>query len=209
MQNINVRIFPKSCLILLFVLSLLIIVSCGEETVYVPKPRMFPKINFPESREIAYFDTTICNFTFQLPDYNIIKKDSFKFDNKTLSDCWFDINIPALNSSLHCSYYPISKDATLDQLINDAFSLAGKHNVKANFRKESLIQNQNGATGILFEIEGPVASPLQFYLSDSLNHFFRASLYFNSTVNPDSTAEVLNFIRKDIDLMIESFSWKR
>jgi gliding motility-associated lipoprotein GldD len=206
----SVQNFPEKLLIVLTSFLLFLVgVSCGEESVYVPKPRMFPKINYPESSRISQFDTTICNFTFQYHDYNVIKRDSFKFDNKSSSNCWFDINVPSLNSSLHCSYYPISENATLDQLINDAFSLAGKHNVKANFRKESLIQNENGVKGILFEIEGPVASPVQFYLSDSLNHFFRASLYFNSTVNPDSTAEILKFLRKDIDLIIESFRWKK
>ena len=84
-----------------------------------------------------------------------------------------------------------------------------KHNIKANYRKETIIDNGHGVKGILFEIEGPVASPLQFYLTDEKDHFFRASLYFNSKVNPDSTAPVLKYLRSDIDTLIASFKWKK
>jgi gliding motility-associated lipoprotein GldD len=113
-----------------------------------------------------------------------------------------------LNASLYCSYYRITKDKSISALINDAFNIAGKHNIKANYRRETIIENKNGVKGILFDIEGPVASPVQFYLTDDKNHFFRASLYFNSKVNPDSTAPVLSFIKTDIDTLISTFRWK-
>ena len=140
--------------------------------------------------------------------YAEIVKDSFVFEGKPFNPCWFDINVKMLNSSLHCSYYNISKDRTLSSLINDAFNIAGKHNIKANYRKETIIHNKYGVKGILFDIEGPVASPRQFYLTDEKNHFFRASLYFNSHVDPDSTAPILTFINQDIDTLIATFHWK-
>lgn len=182
--------------------------ACGDERIMSPKPRMYPRVYYPEVRQIMQFDTSYCKFSFEYPDYAVIKRDTFVFEGKPEDDCWFDINTPALNTSLHCSYYPIKSNYNLDKLVNDAFTIAGKHNVKASFRKESLIQTQNNVSGILFEIEGPVASPIQFYLTDSTNHFFRASLYFNSAVNTDSTAEILKFVRHDIEKIIESFKWK-
>ena len=60
----------------------------------------------------------------------------------------------------------------------------------------------------MFDIDGPVASPTQFYLTDEDKHFFRASLYFNSKVNPDSTAQVLEFLKPEIDTLLSSFKWK-
>jgi gliding motility-associated lipoprotein GldD len=182
--------------------------SCSEEAMKMPKPRMFPKVDYPVASGNLKFDTTFCNFTFQYPEYAKVVQDSFFYEGKPIHPCWFDINIPALNASLHCSYYKVTKEKDLSSLINDAFNIAGKHNIKANFRKESVIENASGAKGILFDIEGPVASPLQFYLTDEKNHFFRASLYFNSKVNPDSTAPVLKFIRPEIESMIASFEWK-
>jgi gliding motility-associated lipoprotein GldD len=184
------------------------LVSCNDEAAKTPKPRMYPKVNYPIAYENAKFDTSFCNFTFRYPAYGKIVQDSFFYQDKPLHPCWFDINIPDLNASLHCSYYKVTKDKNLSSLINDAFNIAGKHNIKANFRKETIIQNSYGVKGILFDIEGPVATPLQFYLTDEKNHFFRASLYFNSKVNPDSTAPVLKFIRPKVEELISSFQWK-
>lgn len=196
----------KMRFLIIFLVSI-ITLSCGEETVKTPKARMYPKVIYPD-KEYVLFDTTLCNFKFRFPTYGNIVKDSFIFDGQPSHPCWFDIQIPSLNASLHCSYYLITKEKDLSSLINDAFTIAGKHNIKANYRKESDIENKYGVKGIFFEIEGPVASPSQFYLTDGKDHFFRASLYFNSKVNPDSTAPVLAFLKTDIDSLITSFQWK-
>ena len=82
------------------------------------------------------------------------------------------------------------------------------HNKKANYIEEQGIRLPNGASGFIFNIEGPAASPLQFFLTDSTRHFLRGALYFNTSVNPDSLAPVLDFVKKDIFHMIETFEWK-
>ncbi len=182
--------------------------ACKDEKVFVPKPHMYPKIDFPEKgiqTETKAFD---CPFTFPLENYSTIVKDSFIFESKTSSDCWFNIEIPELNAKIYCSYYPIVSNNNFDQLVNDAFKIVGEHNTKAEYRKESLIEKNNGVSGLMFEILGPVASPVQFYLTDSTEHFFRASLYFESSVNPDSTAPVLTFLKEDIVSIIDGFEWE-
>ncbi|MBK8548048.1 MAG: hypothetical protein IPL63_11950 [Saprospiraceae bacterium] len=93
------------------------------------------------------------------------------------------MRIDTLLASVHCNYVEISKENTLDKLVNDAFTIAGKHNIKANGRTESIIKNDNGVKGLFFDIDGPVAMPVQFYLTDNTKHFFRGSLYFNAKVN--------------------------
>lgn len=189
-------------------LTITIVLSgCSEDAVKLPKARMYPRVIYPE-KKMTDFDSTLCSFTFRLPDYCKIVKDSFLFDGQPSHPCWFDIQIPSLNASIHCSYYEISKNKSLSGLINDAFYIAGKHNIKANYRKESIIDTPDGIKGVLFDIEGPVASPVQFYLTDEKNHFFRGGLYFNSKVNPDSTAPMLTFIKSDIDTLISTFRWK-
>jgi gliding motility-associated lipoprotein GldD len=194
--------------ILFWVGMMIISASCNEDAARTPKARMFPRVDYPVK---AYkdFDSTFCNFTFRMPNYGKIVQDSSQFNQEQNHPCWFDISVPALNSSVYCSYYKLTKQKTLSSLVEDAFTIAGKHNIKANYRKETIIDNGHGVKGILFEIEGPVASPLQFYLTDEKDHFFRASLYFNSKVNPDSTAPVLKYLRSDIDTLIASFKWKK
>lgn len=181
--------------------------SCGQEPTPAPRPRMYPRIFYP-AKSYHMLDTALCAFTFKTPDYSRFARDSFRADGETQHPCWFDLKFDSLNASLYCSYYSLNSGKSLTELVNDAFTIAGKHNIKANFRKESIIENKYGAKGILFEIEGPVASPLQFYLTDEKKHFFRGSFYFDSKVNPDSTAPVLHYFRPDIDTLIATFRWK-
>ncbi len=196
-------------IILLFAVIATGMLSCDQgQTASLPKPRMYPRVFYPETGKYTAFDTSFCNFTFRYPQYSAIVQDSFFFEDTPLHSCWFDINIPELNATLHCSYYDITTEKSLSSLINDAFEIAGKHNIKANYRKESVIENKYGVKGVMFDIDGPVASPTQFFLTDEKKHFFRASLYFNSKVNPDSTAAVLRFLTPEIDTILSSFRWK-
>lgn len=192
---------------LLAVTALFWLASCGSESAPLPKPRMYPRVVYPDKKFIAFLNAD-CPFSFQMPAYGAIQNDTFRFEGLPDNPCWFDLNLISLNASMHCSYYEITSDKSLTALVNDAFNLAGKHNIKANYRKESVINNGSDVKGILFEIDGPVASPVQFYITDEKKHFFRASLYFNATVNPDSTAPVLQFIRPDLDTLISSFKWR-
>ena len=52
---------------------------------------------------------------------------------------------------------------------------------------------------------GPVASQLQFFLTDTAEqqHFFRGALYFYTEANTDSLAPVYDFMRKDVERMIK------
>lgn len=193
--------------LLFFILLCSILFSCGHDVKLLPKKRMYPFVDYPQ-RNYIQFDEDYCHFTFTYPDYLKIQKDSFYFEGKPKDECWFNLSNTTLNNSWYCSYYPIRDRKAYDELVNDAFTITDKHNKKAIARKESIIINKNGVTGILFEVDGPVASPVQFYLTDSTHHFFRASLYLNATVNPDSTAPVFKFLIDDMQKMIEDFNWK-
>lgn len=191
----------------IFIVTILLCcISCGEETVYNPKPRSFPKVIYPE-RTYVPFTEDYCNFTFNYPDYAEIIKDQYFFDEKPEDECWFDLNLVPFNGSLHCSYIGLDSREHFDKMINDAFTMVGKHNIKTQYRDEFPIQKGN-VTGMIFSLEGEVASKMQFYLTDSVSHFFRASLYFNSRVNADSIAPIYDYVKEDVLTMIESFEWK-
>ena len=55
---------------------------------------------------------------------------------------------------------------------------------------------------------GNAASPVQFFISDSIRHFIRGALYFNALPNPDSIAPVSTYVEQDIIRLIESLEWK-
>jgi len=174
--------------IAMYSMMILFLISCGGQELGTPKPRMYPKVDYPERNAVG-FDESYCKMSFEYPDYFEVVQDVQKRNSKPVDPCWFDLEAESLNSQLHCSYIPIKNRKHFDKLVQDAFKMTSKHNQKANYRKEQLIQNsEDRVYGLLFEHEGPVASPLQFFVTDSTTNFFRGSLYFKSKVNPDSIA---------------------
>ena len=180
----------KAILILVGILLL----SCQEN--YTPKPRGFFKISFPEKEFKQYAQS--CPFTFQFPTYSKIK---------TLEkDCFFNLYFPDFNATLHLSYFPIFDN--LYEHTEESRTLAYKHSIKANaISEQPFIDKKNKVFGLVYDYEGTTATALQFYLTDSTNHFFRGALYFNTEVN-DSILPVSNFLQEDIKYLIESFRWK-
>lgn len=191
----------------ILMIGIFLICSCREPEATIPKPRMFPRVEFPVKAYQA-FDESYCAFNFDYPKYAEVIRDTAFFGEKPVHPCWFDILIPSLNGRLHCSYYPIRSNAELEKLIDDAFVFASKHNRQADYRDELKIQKPNDVSGVLFDVSGEVATPVHFFLTDSTQHYFRASLYFNNQVNPDSMEIVHEFVKDDIAQMIETFEWK-
>lgn len=181
------------------------IFSCTEEQVTTPKPRMYPKIDFPE-RDYTSFDFESCPFTF-----STIRNSKVTYTQEAgqiTEACWFDIKYPGIDAELNFSYFPISRLTSFDAMVEDAFSLVNKHNVKAEYIVEDVFQNKNGNGGMVFQIDGPVASPIQFFVSDTTHHFVRASLYFNSKVDRDSLQPMITFMRSEVDHILDSFVWR-
>ena len=181
--------------------------SCEDGAAITPKPRGFPKVVYPE-KSYQSFGEGYCDFTFQYPTYAKIEKSNSFIDERPNNECWFDISIPHFNAKIHCTYSPIDKKETGEKLKADAFELAHKHNIKAKYIEEINIDTKNGAKGIAFNLEGEVASPYQFFVTDEEKHFVRGSLYFNTEVAPDSLAPIFLYVKKDIEYMINTLEWR-
>jgi len=184
----------------------LIFSSCGPEQVPIPKPRIFPRVVYPD-KAFENFVSDDCAFRFEKPKYAEVEKDTAFFDQKPKHSCWFDLSYPDFDARIHFSYYPINGTNDFEKLRNDAFVLAQKHNIKANYIDELPLVKSESIKGIIFQLEGAVASPVQFYLTDERNHFLRASLYFNTEARPDSLAPITEFIKQDISHLVNTFDW--
>jgi len=190
-----------------FFIIIIILTSCSQEQFSTPRPHQYPKISFPKTAYAPYVNPD-CPFSMEIPAYATTSRKKLMFDAVEADPCWFDIILDDFNATIHCSYYPVGEKHPLDKLINDAFTMASKHNVKASFREEFIIKNENGSSGLIFKINGPVASPFQFYVTDSTNHFLRGSLYFDTKVVQDSVAPIVDYIEKDIDVLLRTLKWK-
>jgi gliding motility-associated lipoprotein GldD len=135
-----------------------------------------------------------------------VRRKNF-FDEKPAHDCWFDLQAPALGATLHCSYAEITSPEGFTSLVSDAFRIADQINQRASYMDELRVANAQGVTGLLMEFQGSAASPLHLYLTDSTAHFFRAALYFQSKVIPDSLAPVTDFLKEDIAELINSLQF--
>jgi len=128
--------------------------------------------------------------------------------NEANGQIWFNIIYPQYNARIYCTYTPIEKNI-LKKILEDNHRLAYSHAVQADGIRQTLYSNPSYKTyGILYDIDGNVATPVQFFLTDSVSNFFRASLYYDTKVKVDSVSPVTGFIREDIVKMIETFEWR-
>ncbi len=101
---------------------------------------------------------------------------------------------------------PLNND--LQDLTEESRALALKHISVADEMKEDVIVNEiDNVYGILYDYRGTTATSTQFYLTDSINHFFRGALYFNTEIT-DSLLPINNFLKEDVKRIVESFKWK-
>ena len=190
-----------------WLLVLIVLISCGEDKMPLPKPRAYPKVVYPE-RAYQTFSESFCPMSFEYPVYAKIQQDTAFFNEKPENPCWFNLYIPQFNCYLYCTYTELHGKKGFQNVVNDAFNLAYKHDQRANYIDDVKFTNKNGLGGMSFEMTGPAATPFQFFITDSTSHFLRGALYFNTQVRPDSLLPVYKFIKKDMDHIIGSFKFK-
>ena len=180
------------------VVFLLLLVGCGEEPGdYYPKPRGYMRLDFPE-RAYDIFNPDSCPYQFEIPEYfSILDK----------ANCNKDILMDRFNATLYLTYLPI--DTNLLMNIEYSRKLVYDHSIKADAIEEiPLIDPLRKAYGLKYNIKGDAASPYQFYVTDSTNHFLRGALYFNVKPNYDSVRSSLEYISEDIDKILGTIRWK-
>jgi gliding motility-associated lipoprotein GldD len=184
-------------------MSCVLFSSCGDdddETI-APKPRAYFRLNFPEKKYVVYNES--CPFSFERPVYSTVTADK----SSRAEPCWLNLNFPTVNGTLHLSYKEVNNN--IQAYLDHTYTLASKHQIKASGIEEKLVSRDSSKVyGLIYEIGGNAASSIQFFLTDSTKHFVRGALYFYAPPNTDSIAPVVDFIRKDIYHMIETFEWK-
>lgn len=190
---------PAVCILLLTGIAFLWLNSCQQS--YTPKPNGYMRIDFPEKAYRLYSDQK--EFQFEIPTYARVEIDS----GPRSEEGWLNVEIPRLNGTIHLSYKPV--DDQLNALITDCRELVYKHTVKAQGIEETpFIERDQRRFGMIYDLQGDVASAVQFFITDSTDHFLRGSLYFNVQPNRDSLNPVIDFLREDILHLIETTQWK-
>jgi gliding motility-associated lipoprotein GldD len=175
--------------------------ACSEN--YVPKPRAYHRIDLPE-KEYQLFDDKTYPYTYEIPVYAYVTP--FEAENELF---WANVNFPDFNATINLSYKALRRN--LNEHIADAMIFVDRHQGRATRIQElEFCDAENRVYGMLFDIRGSdVASMYQFFLTDSLKHFVRGALYFNHVPNNDSLAPVIDFLKLDMDHLIETFQWRK
>lgn len=189
----------KKFVIILLLSGIFYVPACKKS--YIPKPHGYIRTDFP-TKEYQLFDTTF-PYVFEYPTYSKITPDKSEGAEKY----WANWVFPDFNATVYLSYKNIENN--LIDLEEDTRKFAYKHSIKADAIEPVIWNNETHRVyGILYDIKGDVASQIQFYLTDSTKHFIRGAFYFNLKPNKDSLAPSLEFLRQDVNKMIESFKWK-
>ena len=188
----------------LFFAAIFSILSCNSDP--EPRPKGYFRIQLPE-KKYELFNRPEYPYSFEYPAYAQVIKDSTFFDDVAENPYWINLSFPQFDAKIHISYKNITDAASLQKMVDDAFSLTGKHSIKANAIDELPIQGADHANGFLFDVGGNAATGKQFYLTDSTRNFIRGALYFNATPNYDSIKPVEDFLYRDIEHFIKTFRW--
>ncbi|MBW7867158.1 MAG: gliding motility lipoprotein GldD [Brumimicrobium sp.] len=179
------------------IIGLSIMTACTQQQTFIPKPPTYLELQFPERTYSIYQDN--CGYSFSKPSYFTIKEANN-------SPCNRDIDFGMLNGVLFLSR--MDMDTSLSAYINYALGKIDEHKIKATAIYDStFIRKEDKVYGTFFELQGNVASPFQFYLTDSTSRFVSGVVYFNTRPNYDSIKPVLNFVKKDLYEFMNTLKW--
>lgn len=184
--------------ILLFLVIAIGLSACSE---YTPKPGAYPRIDkiTGTSKEFDF-----PKFSFNYSD--IVEIQELKKDLK--GELWFNISYPAYHVTVYCTYIQVD-EKSLSQALEVSYQLAYNHVGKSESIAQTLYTDSlHSKSGIIYDVKGPVATPVQFYITDDKSNFLRGSLYFNQEIKIDSVAPVIQYVREDIIGLMESLRWK-
>ena len=169
--------------------------SCGEES--LPKPKSYLKLQYP----IATYKkvTSDCPFTFEASTIANVE---------VKNNCWAKIEYPNLKATIHITYRKV--DNNLNDILKEVEKLTFEHTIKADVISDMPYDDvKKHVYAKLYNIEGNVATNIQFRATDSLNHVLSGALYFYVKPNYDSIVPAIKYIEKDMIKLVETLVWKQ
>ena len=188
--------------ILLCTLSFSLLLCACEESVNLPKKHGYPRMDLPDKTIHATYQSKSCPFIFEAPKGGEIVRD--------LTDsCWLDLFFPKYNLTWHISHRDTrSNNQSTDIHFEQHRKLVYKHSQKATEIRPSEFRVSGGYV-IAHELFGEVGSPYYVFMRDSSNtQVAMMSLYFQTSLENDSLAPVIAYMKKEMDRTVGTLRWK-
>jgi gliding motility-associated lipoprotein GldD len=177
---------------------LIVLASCGDDQLLIPKPPTYLRLDLPDHSYTSFSDR--CPYTFQLSKLFTAKEVSKE-------NCHKDIDLGKLNGTIQFSY--IDMEETLSKYVNFSNDRIDEHKLKATaINDQNIIRREAKVFGTFFELQGDVATPFQFYLTDSTDRFVSGVVYMNCKPNYDSLRPTLDYLKVDLLKLMNTFEWK-
>ena len=179
-----------------FMVSFILFSVFGCKDDVLPKPDGFLRLDYP----IASYKPFIadCPYGFYYNSKAEVKADK---------DCSYEIHYPRMKATVYLSYKPVN--GNIEKLLKDAQKLTYEHVIKADaITEQPYINREKRVYGMFYSVGGNAATNSQFYLTDSTKHFIHGSLYFYAKPNFDSIMPAADYIKNDMQTLMETMEWK-
>ncbi len=176
------------------------VVSC--DTNYLPKPKGYNRINLPEVAYQVLPDSL--PYSFDYSEHAVLYDDTSWISERY----WVDLYYPLFDAHIQITYKPLDSRKTSDEVLDDSYRLTSKHNVKAYSIEEKIVVLNSGNVASVTELEGEVPSPFQFHITDSVRHFLRGAVYFQTADKNDSLAPIITYLQNDVMHLLNTVTWK-
>ena len=176
------------------ILLIFTLLSCKKDV--LPKPSSYLRLDYPEANYVNFENN--CPFAFQMNEDAIIKGEK---------DCGFAITYPKMKATIYLTYKPVHGD--IEKLLKDAQKLTYEHVIKADdILEQPFMNTEKKVYGMFYRVGGNAATNSQFYVTDSTKHFLTGSVYFYAKPNYDSIMPAADYIKNDMQNLMESLKWK-
>ena len=187
----------RAPIIVLACVCMTLFFGCNDEP--VPKPKGWLRLDLPVQRFVVQEEAP---FSVERPVYSVLVERPARDSSR-----WYDLRFKDQRATLHMTWSAVHGE--LPELIEDAHAFKQQHEAKAaSIRSERVLRDSARVFGTFFEVEGDVASPLVFYLTDSTDNFLYGALYFDARPNADSLAPVTERLREDVRHMAATLRWR-
>lgn len=173
-----------------------IFLSCKEEV--LPKPTSLLRLEYAAHNYITLTNGGLFQFEVNKTDTKIIidKPESIR------------IVYPKMKATIYINYKPVANNIKI--LLSDAQKLTYEHVIKADdILEQPFINADKKVYGMFYEVGGDAATNVQFYATDSLKNFVVGSAYFYAKPNFDSIYPAANYLKNDMQKIMETLEWKK
>ena len=184
---------------ILFLFGLFLFHFSCDESNYLPREKGFLRLEFEKP--------TYNTFSDESSALNFIYNDAYS-SFEIVSDEKIVLRYKDIKISIVLSDVKLENISSFEESIQNFYMFLEPHRKKSNqISIKEFTSADNKRFAKVIEMRGQVASPLQFYVTDSINHFLFGSMNIMEKSDYDSIYPSVMYVKNDIFSIIESVNW--